>query len=121
MLEIRPNCECCGRDLAPDVEAYICTFECTWCPSCVAKFEGAAARTAPGISNDVPYAPLTSWSATRRPRAGWRALNARSATSKVPGANSAPQTPRVGPIWQGPLAESGHLRNIGRGVLRRAA
>ncbi|MDP0399138.1 DUF1272 domain-containing protein [Tsukamurella strandjordii] len=35
MLEIRPNCECCGRDVAPDSrDVFICTFECTWCRSC---------------------------------------------------------------------------------------
>ena len=39
MLEIRPNCECCDRDLAVDAtDVYICTFECTWCASCVARF-----------------------------------------------------------------------------------
>jgi hypothetical protein len=36
MLEIRPNCECCDKDLPPDsLEAMICTFECTFCASCV--------------------------------------------------------------------------------------
>lgn len=36
MLELRPNCECCDRDLPPDsVEARICTFECTFCADCV--------------------------------------------------------------------------------------
>jgi len=36
MLEIRPNCECCDRDLPPDsTEAMICTFECTFCRECV--------------------------------------------------------------------------------------
>lgn len=35
MLEIRPNCECCDRDLAvTDPDAWICTFECTWCGDC---------------------------------------------------------------------------------------
>lgn len=35
MLELRPNCECCDRDLPPDsTEAVICTFECTFCQSC---------------------------------------------------------------------------------------
>ncbi|HEY1446901.1 MAG TPA: DUF1272 domain-containing protein [Caulobacteraceae bacterium] len=35
MLELRPNCECCDRDLPPDsVEARICTFECTFCADC---------------------------------------------------------------------------------------
>ncbi len=36
MLELRPCCECCGRDLPPDsTEARICSFECTFCVSCV--------------------------------------------------------------------------------------
>lgn len=35
MLELRPNCECCDRDLPPDsVDARICTFECTFCRDC---------------------------------------------------------------------------------------
>lgn len=30
MLEMRPGCECCDKDLPPDsVDARICTFECT--------------------------------------------------------------------------------------------
>lgn len=33
-LELRPNCECCDHDLPPATEAYICTFECTFCPAC---------------------------------------------------------------------------------------
>lgn len=32
MLELRPNCECCNTDLAPDsLIARICSFECTFC------------------------------------------------------------------------------------------
>jgi hypothetical protein len=35
MLQLRPNCECCNRDLPPDsVEARICSFECTFCARC---------------------------------------------------------------------------------------
>lgn len=35
MLELRPNCECCNTDLAPDAtNAMICTFECTFCADC---------------------------------------------------------------------------------------
>ena len=38
MLELRPNCECCDRDLPPDSpDAMICTFECTFCRECVEK------------------------------------------------------------------------------------
>ena len=36
MLQLRPNCECCDRDLPPDSpDARICTFECTFCADCV--------------------------------------------------------------------------------------
>jgi hypothetical protein len=35
MLELRPNCECCDKDLPPESkEAVICTFECTFCSDC---------------------------------------------------------------------------------------
>ncbi|MGB5865371.1 MAG: DUF1272 domain-containing protein [Sulfitobacter sp.] len=36
MLELRPNCEMCDRDLpASSAEARICTYECTFCAGCV--------------------------------------------------------------------------------------
>jgi uncharacterized protein len=38
-LEMKASCERCGVALAPDAEAYICTFECTFCPSCTASLE----------------------------------------------------------------------------------
>jgi uncharacterized protein len=35
MLELRPNCECCDKDLPPESsEAMICSFECTFCRAC---------------------------------------------------------------------------------------
>ncbi len=35
MLELRPGCERCDRDLPPDSqEARICSFECTFCREC---------------------------------------------------------------------------------------
>ena len=35
MLELRPSCECCDKDLPPEsTEAVICSFECTFCLSC---------------------------------------------------------------------------------------
>ena len=35
MLEIRPNCECCDADIAPDSkDARICSFERTFCRAC---------------------------------------------------------------------------------------
>lgn len=36
-LELRPNCECCDKELLPDArDAMICSFECTFCADCVA-------------------------------------------------------------------------------------
>lgn len=35
MLELRPNCECCDKDLPPDAaDALICSYECTFCDAC---------------------------------------------------------------------------------------
>lgn len=35
MLQLRPNCECCDKDLPPESpDARICSFECTFCASC---------------------------------------------------------------------------------------
>ena len=43
MLDLRPNCECCDRDLPFDsTEARICTFECTFCAACAEdRLDGA--------------------------------------------------------------------------------
>jgi hypothetical protein len=43
MLQLRPNCECCDRDLPPDsTDAMICTFECTFCVTCAnERLDGA--------------------------------------------------------------------------------
>ncbi|WP_460900892.1 DUF1272 domain-containing protein [Paraburkholderia jirisanensis] len=35
MLQLRPCCECCDKDLPPDsANAFICSFECTFCRDC---------------------------------------------------------------------------------------
>jgi uncharacterized protein len=42
MLQLRPNCECCNKDLPPEsTEARICSFECTFCASCAESVLGA--------------------------------------------------------------------------------
>ena len=38
-LEMRPVCERCGAALAPDGEAAICSFECTFCVACAESVE----------------------------------------------------------------------------------
>lgn len=36
MLQMRPGCERCNRDLPADsTQAWICSFECTFCTDCV--------------------------------------------------------------------------------------
>jgi hypothetical protein len=41
VLELRPNCECCDRDLPPASNAaFICSFECTFCGDCAARLLG---------------------------------------------------------------------------------
>lgn len=38
MLELRPGCECCDRDLPADSpDALICSFECTFCRDCAGQ------------------------------------------------------------------------------------
>ena len=38
-LEMRTACERCGAVLALDGEAFICSFECTWCAACAEAME----------------------------------------------------------------------------------
>jgi hypothetical protein len=56
MLELRPNCECCDRDLPPDsAEAVICSFECTFCRSCA---EGVLGGRCPNCGGELLRRPI---------------------------------------------------------------
>ena len=33
-LKMRPACERCGKSLAADAPAFVCSYECTFCPDC---------------------------------------------------------------------------------------
>ena len=63
MLKLKPNCECCDKDLAPDAaDAVICSFECTFCRDApIRACRAAAAPTAAASSCAVPCARLTGW------------------------------------------------------------
>ena len=55
MLEMRPDCERCGRDLAPDSDdAFICSFECSFCADCV---ETALHGGCPNCGGDLVRRP----------------------------------------------------------------
>lgn len=56
MLELRPNCECCDRDLPPDsASAFICSFECTFCKDCV---EGPLGGRCPNCGGGFVARPI---------------------------------------------------------------
>jgi hypothetical protein len=55
MLALRPNCECCDRDLPNgSPEARICSFECTFCARCAQeRFAGRC----PNCGGDMVLRP----------------------------------------------------------------
>jgi hypothetical protein len=58
MLELRPNCECCDRDLPPDSpDAMVCTYECTWCRDCVENTLGGICPNCGGNLQPRPIRP----------------------------------------------------------------
>jgi uncharacterized protein len=73
VLELRPHCECCGKDLAPEAEdAMICTFECTYCAACVeTRLAGVCPNCGGGLERRPrrPASMLAKYpaSTTRRP------------------------------------------------------
>jgi hypothetical protein len=40
-LEMKGICERCQSQLDPRGDAYICSFECTFCPACAKALDGA--------------------------------------------------------------------------------
>jgi hypothetical protein len=55
MLQLRPSCECCDKDLSPDsTQARICSFECTFCSSCA---ENVLAGKCPNCGGELVVRP----------------------------------------------------------------
>ena len=55
MLQLRPNCECCDKDIFPEsADARICSFECTFCASCA---EGVLAGKCPNCGGELVARP----------------------------------------------------------------
>jgi hypothetical protein len=52
-LEMREQCERCGIRLAPDGDAYICSFECTFCGLCAEEL----AHACPNCSGELVRRP----------------------------------------------------------------
>ena len=56
MLALKPNCECCDKDLPADAaDAMICTFECTFCADCVERRLGG---TCPNCGGNFAARPI---------------------------------------------------------------
>jgi len=61
-LLMKSACEKCGQPLEADREAYICMYECTFCPECTAAMKAVC----PNCDGEL----------VRRPRKGNASLNA---------------------------------------------
>ena len=56
MLALRPNCECCDKDLPPQAaDAMICTFECTFCRDCA---QGKLGGRCPNCTGNLVERPI---------------------------------------------------------------
>ncbi|MNP00702.1 hypothetical protein D3C76_924970 [compost metagenome] len=66
MLELRPFCECCGVALPGDSpDAFICSFECTFCRQCS---ENWLVGRCPNCSGDLlPRPPRVGRALLRNP------------------------------------------------------
>jgi hypothetical protein len=61
VLEIRPNCELCDKDLPPQsLYAHICSYECTYCTDCVEKLQNVCPTCGGGFV-PRPIRPGRSW------------------------------------------------------------
>lgn len=61
-LELRPNCECCDKYLPVDaMDAMICTYECTFCKTCVDEVLSNACPNCGGGFSSRPIRPAKDW------------------------------------------------------------
>jgi uncharacterized protein len=62
VLELRPTCEHCNKALPPSsLEARICTFECTFCSTCVTDLLGNVCPNCGGGFVPRPIRPSKNW------------------------------------------------------------
>ena len=61
-LELRPNCELCDIDLPPaSTDAMICTYELTFCATCVRDVLHNVCPNCGGGFAPRPIKPVTEW------------------------------------------------------------
>ena len=62
MLQLRPNCEWCDKDLPPDAaDARICSYECTFCADCVETHLHDVCPNCGGGFVPRPIRPANEW------------------------------------------------------------
>ena len=62
MLELRPTCEHCNRALPPEsAEAWICSYECTFCGDCVERVLFNVCPNCGGGFMPRPVRPARDW------------------------------------------------------------
>ena len=62
MLQLRPNCEWCDRDLPPASPlARICSYECTFCADCVDQVLCNVCPNCGGGFAPRPIRPVIEW------------------------------------------------------------
>jgi len=62
MLELRPTCEHCNKALPPNsLEARICSYECTFCATCVETVLGNVCPNCGGGFVPRPIRPSKNW------------------------------------------------------------
>jgi len=62
MLELRPTCENCNKALPPDsLDARICTYECTFCATCVETVLENVCPNCGGGFVPRPIRPSRNW------------------------------------------------------------
>ena len=61
-LQLRPNCEYCDKDLAPNaLDARICSYECTFCADCVERKLFNVCPNCGGGFAPRPIRPAKEW------------------------------------------------------------
>ena len=62
VLELRPTCEHCNRSLPPESpEAWICSYECTFCGDCVERVLRNVCPNCGGGFMPRPVRPAKNW------------------------------------------------------------
>ncbi len=96
MLEIRPNCELCDCDLGPQsANAMICTYECTYCKTCVEAVLENVCPTCGGGFEKRPIRPKKAWRADLNLGLGNHPASIKRVHSKFSSADIAAHVARI--------------------------